>query len=269
MSAPLYTWADTLPKSFFRGVFMAKVFNPLSSIKASGKFQMSIFSNWRNLPVVREFVAPTQPRTPRQLAVRALFKEIPQYWANTLPEGLRKAWENAVWKWSDLWGNDVQLTGLNLFLKFNFIIRDFGKAYQTTPPPLPTPPELSLTTPIAIGYFRQGINPVTGGEKTQFDPFVDIWIAGTIKSAAYDPMTLSVIITTDGMPQGVNPVQSDFRHAIYMPDSNEGIQNIFVYSDLPTANFTTPKRIAIILRRYSKTGNYSAVKKVSEIVQPV
>jgi len=246
---------------------MAKVFNPLSSIKASGKFQMSVFSNWRGLATVREFVAPTQPHTVRQMAVRSNLTEICKYWA-TLPEGIRKAWQNAVWKWTDLWGTAVSLTGLNLFLKFNFIIHDYRKDYQTTPPPIPAPPELSLTIPTLVGYLRQGINPITGAEKNQFNPFVDIWVAGTIKSATYDPMTLSVTITTSGMPQGVNPVKSDFRHAIYMPDSNEGIQNIFVYSDLPTVNFTTPTRVALILRRYSKTGSYSAVQKVSEIVQP-
>jgi len=247
---------------------MAKVMSPLYSAKASGKFMAMVFQSWRGLAVVREFEAPTQPNTVRQVAVRAIFTEISNYWANTLTEGLRTAWANFVLRWTDLWGNEVSLTGLNLFQKFNFILRDSGRAFQETTPPPITPPNIPETELVNPGFFATGWGLLSPAEMTK-EPFVDVWIAGTIKSVKYDAMTRTCLITTDGLPQGVNPVKSDFRHAIYIPDTNVGTTNVKVYFDTPDVLFTNPVRIALILRRYNKHGNYSAVTKYSEIIYPV
>jgi len=239
--------------------------------KASGKFVNMVFSVWRGLPVVREFVAPTQPRTARQLSVNATFKEISQYWANALPEGLRQAWANFVFRWTDLWANEVSLTGLNLFLKFNFILRDSGRAFQTTTPPPTTPSEISDSGIIFLPdekYVNLGINQLPAGEISAQHPFIDIWLNG---KATIINITDNVIqLATTGQPQAVNPVKSDYKHFYYADDTSDALKKIELQifetiTDGQGVGFTSPKKVSIILRRYNKHGNYSSVKKYSII----
>jgi hypothetical protein len=258
---------------------MAKVMSPLYSAKASGKFMAMVFQTWRGLAVVREFEAPTQPRTPRQMTVRAIFTAISQYWANTLTEGLRIAWSNFVLRWTDLWGNEVSLTGLNLFQKFNFILRDSGRAFQTTTPPTIFPSEIEYTSGgFETGQPNPNILPIETSEGTTKDIFNDIWFAGKPESVIVeeDVNSVDVTIRTTGLPQGVNPVKSDFSHCVYVSqnvaqEANPALTKNISISILPPVGgvFTSPTRIALIIRRYNKHGNYSAPVKISDIARPV
>jgi len=242
--------------------------------KASGKFVNMVFSVWRGLPVVREFVAPSQPNSPRQLAVRTIFTEISHYWANTLTEGLRKAWDNFVFRWTDLWGDEISLTGLNLFQKFNFILRDNGRDFQTTTPPPITPSEISHFED--EGEWLNGspttiINPIATSEINGQNPFIDLWIAGDFSSVTVDdtsPNGTSITIWGhNGMPQGVNPVKSDFRHCIYIKElaQHDDPTKSKIISISADEFELYPRRFAKILRRYNKHGNYSAAVKSSRI----
>jgi hypothetical protein len=254
---------------------MAKVFNPLSSIKASGKFQMGVFFAWRGLNVIREFIAPSQPRTVRQVKVRSYFTTISKYWANVLTEELRLAWAQMVFTWKDLWGNEVNLTGLNLFQKFNFILMDAGKPYQETPPPPVTPSEISITKEVGNEAVFQ-IDPITSAEVTAQGVFCDMWLAGggEVKSITEQPDMTAVIINAPGMPQAVNPVKSDFRHMAYVnqlqqvtdPTKTKIINYTIEYTTGDV--FTEKRKISAIFRRYNKHGNYSSPIKESDITIP-
>jgi hypothetical protein len=255
---------------------MAKIMSPLYSAKASGKFMAMVFQSWRGLAVVREFEAPTQPNTARQVSVRAIFTEISKYWANTLTEGLRQAWANFVFRWTDLWGNEISLTGLNLFQKFNFILRDSGRAFQTTTPPpiIPPDPFVEGMTNTSL-YFEIEMGQLTMAEVVSQDIFLDVWIAG-IPSAfqvVQSPVenVANIQVQTDGLPQGVNPVSSDYRHLTYLTPIVNPEQPIYAQKTLfrftPAAggNWLSKRKISLIIRHHNKFGNYSAPLKISEI----
>ena len=61
---------------------MARVQGPLFSLGASGKLGGSIvFATWKGRAYVRELVRPTNPKTVKQLSVRAMMKFLSQQWA--------------------------------------------------------------------------------------------------------------------------------------------------------------------------------------------
>jgi hypothetical protein len=254
---------------------MAKVMTPLMSGKASGRFMQMVFQAWRGLAVVREFEAPTQPHTARQMAVRAIFSAISKYWAGTLTEGLRIAWANFVFRWTDLWGNAVSLTGLNLFQKFNFILRDSGRNYQTTTPPPIAPSQITTTKSVTSEIVYQIVS-IPMSEVTAQDTFVDCWLAGagTVTEIAEEAEGTVITVSTQGMPQGVNPVKSNYKHLAYITQvvrtNNPQLAKTIEFHILPSPVevFTTQQRISMIFRRYNKYGNYSAPVKESDITVP-
>jgi len=268
---------------------MAKVLAPLFSKDASGKFLAMVFQSWRGLNVIREFTAPTQPHTVRQLSVRATLTEISKYWANTLNDGLRRAWEQVELKWTDLWGNDVKLTGLNLFLKYNFYLIDAQKqsipsllpipaVIQDTPPPATIPPDIvAELADFTTGQPTISIQSIIADEVTAKMDFVDIWTAGTvagIEKTNEDAGAQQFTIKMAGLPQGVNPVRSDYKHTAYIKQilSTEDPAKSKVI-DIKLLNssgiaFTEKRRASLLLRRYNKYCRYSSTYKISEVITP-
>lgn len=61
---------------------MARVTGPLMSVSASGKFAGSmVFTTWKGRPVVRQLVTPANPKSAKQLGVRAMMSFLSQAWA--------------------------------------------------------------------------------------------------------------------------------------------------------------------------------------------
>lgn len=61
---------------------MAVVSAPLMSLGASGKLGGAIvFSSWKGRPVVRQLVTPSNPKSPKQIARRAMMRFLSQSWA--------------------------------------------------------------------------------------------------------------------------------------------------------------------------------------------
>lgn len=54
---------------------------------ARGRFAGTVFSNWRGIPVVRQFTPPSQPRTDEQVDIRNLFRNSNILWreAGSIP----------------------------------------------------------------------------------------------------------------------------------------------------------------------------------------
>jgi hypothetical protein len=249
---------------------MAKVLNPLMSTEVSGKMLAMVFQNWRGSNIVRQLTAPAQPRTARQLKVRAVLTEISKYFANILNDGLRIAWKNFVWRWTDLWGKEVRLTGINLFQKFNFCLRDSGRAMQVTTPPLKIVPEVNATMSEEEGIGDIIFDKITAGEIASQHPFLDIWFAGKVtknETTGYD-VGGTTTLWSDGLPQGVNPVKSNFTHLVYRGDVADSFTDVVIRNSAGVP-FVEKRKLVFLARRYNINGHYSAVKKFEMITAGV
>lgn len=69
---------------------MARVVGPLMSIEASGTYAKTLtFGTWKGRPYVRERVIPANPKTAKQLGVRAMMGFLARAWASlgSTPQG--------------------------------------------------------------------------------------------------------------------------------------------------------------------------------------
>jgi len=61
---------------------MVKLAGPCLSLEASGKLGGAIvFSRWKGIPYARKLVTPANPKSGKQVTVRAMFKFLSQNWA--------------------------------------------------------------------------------------------------------------------------------------------------------------------------------------------
>jgi hypothetical protein len=120
---------------------MAKVTAPLFSAEARGRVGGIIYNTWRGLATVKIKKAPAQPRTARQLIVRAYLRQLAQAWA-AVTETNRGLWNTyaLTHQTTDGMGNPVRHTGLNWWLALGCRLLDQGKALVQTPPVTAPPP---------------------------------------------------------------------------------------------------------------------------------
>ena len=95
--------------------------------------------NGRYGQVRRTLVIPTNPRTPSQMTVRAHLSAAAKRW-RTLSEDARKAWiaQASTTKSASRLGQNGPLTGLQLFVKVNATLAQFGGQTVDTPPVTPS-----------------------------------------------------------------------------------------------------------------------------------
>lgn len=75
---------------------MAKLLGPCMSMAASGKLAGAVvFSNWKGRAYVRSLVKPSNPKLPKQVSVRAMFKFLAQAWAS-IGDVAQATWETAA-----------------------------------------------------------------------------------------------------------------------------------------------------------------------------
>ena len=131
---------------------MAKVSGPLFSANAVGRFAGAIVYNvWRGIQYAKKLTSPAQPRTPRQLHIRALFAQLSQAWQG-ITGGQRIAWQ----VWADAnqpadpqFGRNTPWSGMNAFVGLNIIKLDIGEAVNDDPPVVVSPDPL---TSLAAAY---------------------------------------------------------------------------------------------------------------------
>ena len=72
---------------------MALTTGPLMSLDASGSIAGTlVFSKWKGRNYVRQLVTPSNPKSAKQVSVRAMFGFLAQEWA-TLSAGLQATWQ--------------------------------------------------------------------------------------------------------------------------------------------------------------------------------
>ena len=126
---------------------MAKLLNPLLSSEARGKFGGTVYNTWRGIAYAKEGTAPAQPRTSKQLAIRALMIILLAAWRELTPAE-RATWtdyanNNPQIDWT---GRPKRLTGQNWFIRCSMLLSRLGEAPINEAPILPRPDGLDVLT---------------------------------------------------------------------------------------------------------------------------
>jgi len=139
-----------------------------------------VYNTWRGTSYVKAACGPCQPRSSRQLAIRAL--------STRFVRGFQALGQAAIDAWNvyasahpeiDWTGNSRRITGSNWFTRLNVRLVDMGQAPITDPPAVPAPdPLLGLT----VAGITDGIT-VTWATDGTSDKQVDLWLAGPYTEA--------------------------------------------------------------------------------------
>jgi len=118
----------------------------------------TVFSKVRFGAINRRKVSPVQPRTPFQTTVRALFTLLSQRWATQLTAVQRAGWIALAQAHprSDVFGNQIILTGLQMYQSLNRNLQTISVAIIDDPPA-----SLSVGAPGAITLANDVGPPVT------------------------------------------------------------------------------------------------------------
>lgn len=160
---------------------MAKVTMPLMSAEARGKVSGIIYNTWRGNSTVKIKKAPAQPRTARQLIIRAFATTCARAWA-LLTQLQRDGWTAYATAHPDVdWTNTPKrLTGLNFYLRCSTRLLDMAKAVVATAPVVTAP--ANVTALVATGGSGQISCAFTVYAGT--DVSIDIWTHGPKSAGA-------------------------------------------------------------------------------------
>lgn len=163
---------------------MAKVSNPLSSERASGKTGAKVYMEWRGLNTVRALVKPRNPQTSAQLNVRSVLTSTMQQYSS-LTSGQVTAFKvyASGKKRTDQVGKSYTMTSANAYAMLSIQSLLQGGSIISDPPTT-TPPATVDTLPLAGGSPTAGsikVAPTYRGTPADTD-FVELSIAGPFKS---------------------------------------------------------------------------------------
>jgi len=134
-----------------------------------------IYNTWRGISTVKAFCSPAQPRSARQLIMRAYATKLVRYWQE-LEAAERASWNDYAVAHPDTdWtGNPKRLSGLNWFVRCNSRLMDMGITPVDTAP--------SVAAPAAIVSY-QALNGVLSSQQIWelgpgTDLMADIWLLG-------------------------------------------------------------------------------------------
>lgn len=115
--------------------FFAKIKLTAMVAEIRGKLNGTVFSRNSSGAYVRNKVTPVNPNTSFQSNVRADFTTVAQAWRD-LTEAQRNAWNQGVVAFShtDVFGDNVPLSGFNLHQALNLNLLAVGAAVITSPP---------------------------------------------------------------------------------------------------------------------------------------
>ena len=167
---------------------MAKVVGPLHSSEARGRMGGLVFNTWRGVATVKAKVAPCQPQTSLQLAVRAIAIALVRLWAACLHKA---DWNDYAYAHptTDGMGNSVRATGANWYLALNTRMKRMGLAVVETPPAVVAPAAIEgFSATLSSGAFSP-----TWTAPTLAADGVEVWMdgphsagrAGSIAKARY------------------------------------------------------------------------------------
>lgn len=157
-----------------------KVRAPLHSVDVRGRFGVAIvFSIWRGANYARTFTIPTNPRTARQLSIRAFLTTASRAW-NALTDAQRTAWDAFAQLQSrtDVFGEPIKATGINEYVALSVIAQDLGQA-PVSDPPLTDAPAVLAGAAAAPGVGAGEIDVTWTGADGDF---ADVWVTSLLPS---------------------------------------------------------------------------------------
>ena len=154
---------------------MAKVTNPLFSSEARGKVGGIIFNTWRGFSTVKVKKSPAQPRTARQMLIRAFCVTCSRVWA-TISQVNRDGWTAYATAHPDVdWTNTPKrLTGINFYTRCGVRLLDLAKSVPSTCPVVAAPAAVEAL--VATGAAGQISCAFTASAGT--DISIDLWTQG-------------------------------------------------------------------------------------------
>jgi len=211
---------------------MAKLMAPLMSTEARGRVSGLVYNSWRGISYAKAAASPAQPRSQRQLQIRAWSTQYVRKWQN-LSSVNQQSWTDYANAHPDIdWtGNPKRLTGLNWYVRCCVRLADLD---ETPPPTAPTTPP---PDPVANVEITPGDNQISvafdaagGTNKT-----IDVWDSGLrsagatprierARHAAYGPAETSPIEVT-GLVTGLHTFW--FR----ILDEDNGLASTWVQAD--------------------------------------
>jgi hypothetical protein len=155
---------------------MAKCIAPAMSAECRGRIGGIIMNTWRGLRTVKIKTSPSQPRTQKQLRVRAIGITVVRLW-QTLSDSRRTAWNDyATAHTTTDWTNTkVRATGCNFFLALNSRQRQAYNADVLDPPIIPAPGAVSSLA-ATTGTAKLTITWAHPDSEANWN--VEIWIQG-------------------------------------------------------------------------------------------
>lgn len=102
----------------------------------SGSTGATVYSHNRFGAYIRARSIPVNPNTDRQVAVRNAVRSLTIAWQNTLTQAQRDAWDvyGANVSWTNKFGDSVNLTGLNHYIRTNTVMVSLGFARTDVAP---------------------------------------------------------------------------------------------------------------------------------------
>lgn len=154
---------------------MATVQSPLQSAAAKGSVGEVTYSVYRSTNVARKRSYPSQPRTIRQLQIRAFLTTSSRAWA-ALTANQRDAWGvyAMLHPSPDKFGNSRTVSGFDWYCATALLLLDLGKAVAGAPPIINPPGAVAalVLTP-AAGAISFAFTAHAGT-----DTSIDIWLKG-------------------------------------------------------------------------------------------
>ncbi len=145
-------------------------FNGLLATDLSGSLDGITASRNKGGAYFRNRSTPTNPNSVRQQATRTALGNFSSRWSALLDQAQRDAWntysQNHTVK--DALGNDIKISGLNWYIKFNTVLEDAAITAITAPP--------AGTAPVGFSSFSAAISSGTTCDVT----FADALISGAV-----------------------------------------------------------------------------------------
>ena len=250
---------------------MAKILQGTGIEQISGTIGGTTYQNWRGMIIARGKPTPTNPNTMRQTEIRSIITSLSRRWRDVLNEGLRHAWKEKAknFPWYDVFGREIRMSGINLYIKSNLVLLDHGLTVNDTPPPDIVPPELTdITLTDEEGVLQLQATGLDQSVINSQSPFIDVWVAGgvyEIEDYGFSPEN-QVILHTYALSAGRTAQKSDFRHAGYWDDFELPADPSFVAKlILKSAPDGAVKNFVVSIKRYNKYGVPSAPRIYSGV----
>ena len=156
---------------------MAKVLNPLHSSEARGRVGGVQWNTWRGTRYAKQQTAPAQPRSSRQLQIRAWCVQLVRMW-QSLSAANQTQWTDYATAHPDVdWTNSPKrLTGSNWFVRCGIRLLDMSKAIVPTAP-VTVAPDAPAAFAAADGILQ---SIVTWTPTAGTDLNLDLWHLGPV-----------------------------------------------------------------------------------------